>query len=70
LNRVIAFVNENGRSIRFSKLEASSLRIVGISDASFAGNIDCTSHLGYLVFLADANDNAIPIYSNPTMLEE
>ena len=61
-NRIIAYAKDNTVSIKFSKLELSSLRVIGVSDASFAGNHDSSSHLGYLVFIADANDNVIPIY--------
>jgi len=45
-----------------TKLELSSVRVIGSSDASFAGSHDSSSHFGYLVFIADANENLIPIY--------
>jgi len=61
-NRVIGFVKENAVAVRFPKLELSSLRVVGISDASFATNYDSSSQLGYIVLIADAKGRAIPIF--------
>jgi len=61
-NRVIGFVKDNAVTARFPKLELSSLRVIGISDASFATNYDSSSQLGYIVFIADAKGRAIPIF--------
>lgn len=51
---------EEPLSIRFPKLEKSSLKILGVSDASFANNRDLSSQLGYILFLSDTK-SVIPI---------
>ena len=42
-------------------LNEDGLHVLGISDASFASNLDSTSQLGYLCFLADNAGNVVPI---------
>lgn len=61
LNRTIRYARNNEVNINFPKLNLQSLRIIGYSDASFANNNDFTSQLGYIVFIADKHDNAIPL---------
>lgn len=62
VNKVIAFVKSKPLAISFPKLDKDTLQVVGISDASFSSNLDSTSQLGYLVFLADARGSASPIF--------
>lgn len=46
------------RGIKFVKLEINTLRIVVFTDASFANNADLTSQIGYVIVLADSNNDA------------
>lgn len=61
-NKLIEFARENDISISFPQLDLKSLRVIGFYDASFAGNKDFTSQLGYVVFISDKNNRAIPIF--------
>ena len=47
--------------LRFPKINVESMQVIGVSDASFATNRDATSHIGYILFIADAERNVIPI---------
>ena len=60
-NKVVKMAHEHRVTLRFPKLDLNTLRIIGISDASFANNRDLTSQLGYLFFLADKQDRVIPL---------
>ena len=60
-NKAVKAACENKITIRFPKLDMETLRIVGISDASFANNRDLTSQLGFIIFLSDTNDRVIPL---------
>ena len=53
-------MHDQALEIKIAKLELESLRVIGFSDASFASNADFTCQLGYIFFLADASNNAIP----------
>ena len=55
-NRMVKHVRMHRLLIQVPKLDISSLRIVGFSDASFASNSDLTSQLGYVCFLSDATE--------------
>ena len=59
--KLVRHVHENKIKVAIPKLEKDSLRVVGFSDASFAGNMDFTSQLGYICFLADESDAAVSI---------
>ena len=60
-NRLVKHVHENKNKVAIPRLDKDSLKVVGFSDASFAGNMDFTSQLGYICFLADEKDAAVPI---------
>lgn len=60
-NKVVKMDHEHQATLRFPKLDLDTLRIIWISDASFANNRDLTSQLGYLVFLADGNDRIVSL---------
>ncbi len=47
-----------GGGLTFVKLDVTSLRIVAFTDSSFANNKDLSSQIGYIIALADAQDNA------------
>jgi hypothetical protein len=44
-----------GLTLRYPKLDKSSLRLLAISDASLHNNEDLTSQLGYVILLADSS---------------
>lgn len=60
-NKLIKYAKQNELSLRFPKLDKNSLKIVGFSDASFAGNRDFSSQLGYLIFLSDDSGSVCPV---------
>ena len=60
-NNVVKMAHRDEVTLKFPQLDINTLRIIGISDASFANNKDLTSQLGFLVFLADGNDRVIPL---------
>lgn len=60
-NKLIRFAKTNDVSLRFIQLRPLALKIFGFSDASFAGNRDLTSQLGYVVFIGDSIDRVIPL---------
>ena len=61
LNSAIRYANNNVAHLKLPKLELSSVRIVGYSDASFANNHDLSSQLGRIARLIDDDDAAIRI---------
>ena len=62
VNRTVEYVQDTPACIRFPKLNEDGIHVFGILDASFASNLDSTSQLGYLCFLADNSGNVVPIY--------
>lgn len=62
VNRLIKYVKENNVTIKFPSLDDDTLKIIGFSDASFASNHDCTSHLGYIIFIGDSSDHVVPVH--------
>jgi len=61
LNKRLAWQSENAsRGLRFVPLNVNtdSLRLLVFTDASFANNTDCSSQIGYVIVLADNNDQA------------
>ena len=60
-NKLIKHAHETTIKIKARNLDRNSLKVVGFSDASFAGNADFTSQLGYICFLSDATGFAVPI---------
>lgn len=59
--KAVKMANDDNVKIRIPKLDRSTLRIVGYSDASFSNNRDLSSQLGYVVFLTDRTNTAVPI---------
>ncbi len=57
LNRCLSWQLE-GRGLTFVKLDMTTLRIVAFTDSSFANNKDLSSQIGYVIVLADAQNNA------------
>ena len=58
LNKSIKFANDNLTHMKFPKLDLSTIRIVGYSDAAFASNSDLSSQLGRIVLLIDGSGAA------------
>jgi hypothetical protein len=46
------------RHLIFCKLDVTSLHVIFYSDASFAGNLDLSSHIGGIILLKDKHGNA------------
>ena len=61
VNRTVRYVQETPACIRFPKHREDNLHVLGLSDASFASNLDSTSQLGYLCLLKDNARNVITI---------
>ena len=61
LNRAVKYAINNRTPLRIKKLDPESVRIVGFSDASFAGNRDLSSQLGYIILLVDKHNNCVPL---------
>ena len=61
LNKAVAFDVDNRVYLRIPKLEKSSLRAIGYSDASFVNNADLSTKLGHICFLGDDTGAVIPI---------
>jgi hypothetical protein len=61
LNRCLQW-QMKGSGLRFVKLDEKTLRIVTFTDASFANNKDHSSQIGYVIVLADADNNANVIH--------
>ena len=60
-NRVVSYAMDNPVTISFPQLDLDSVKVIGYSDASFANNRDLSSQLGYVVFMVDDQNHAIPI---------
>lgn len=58
LNHAVKHLPNQELGLVFRKLDLESLRVVGYSDASFAGNDDLSSQLGMIVLLMDSKNNA------------
>src|ERR1019366_496566 len=59
LNKRIQWqIDNSGRGLKYVQLDKNSLRLVTFTDSSFANNADYTSQIGYVVVLADKDDNA------------
>ena len=59
LNAAIRYALQPGTP-QISKLDSSSLHIIGYSDAAFANNHDLSSQLGRIILLTDKNKAADP----------
>ena len=59
LNKRLQWQIDNPRrGLKYVKLDKNSLRLIVFTDSSFANNKDYTSQIGYVIVLADKNDNA------------
>jgi Reverse transcriptase (RNA-dependent DNA polymerase) len=57
LNKVLAHAKSHKElQLSYPPLDKDSLRVVVHSDASFAGNRDMSTQIGYIVFLADSHN--------------
>ena len=61
LNAAVQDAHDNAASLRFQKLDLTTIRLVGFSDAAYANNHDLTSQLGRILFITDNNNKCIPI---------
>lgn len=68
LNKRIAWQKKNAaRGLRFVKLKMEGkLRVIGFTDASFANNGDSSSQIGFVIVLADEDDNANILHYSST----
>ena len=64
LNRAVNLSITHRYSLKFPKLHLKSLRVIGFSDSSFANNDDISSQLGYICFMGEETERAIPIVFN------
>ena len=63
LNSVVRHLHKTSEQrLMYPKLDKESLRLQTYSDASYSNNYDGTSQLGYIIFLADKDDNCHPLY--------
>ena len=59
LNKRTQWLIDNGsRGLTMVKLDLKTLKLLVITDASFANNKDLSSQIGYVIVLADGKDNA------------
>lgn len=61
MNKIVTFAKDLRRTLQFFELDLKSLKIVGFSDAAFAGNRDSTLQLGYIVFVGDSKNYVVPL---------
>jgi hypothetical protein len=67
LNKRLQWQIDNAdRGITFVPLDKESLKLVVFTDASFANNKDFTSQIGYIITLADKDNNANIIHWSST----
>ena len=64
LNKAVRYAVDNRIKLKISKLDMSSLKVIGFSDASLANNHDLSLQLGHIVFLGDENGDVVPISFN------
>ena len=64
LNKVVRYVKELNSTIRFPRMDASSIEISSYSDASFNNLPNGGSQGGHIVFLNDRHGNSCPISWN------
>lgn len=61
INKLITYTKENQTALCFFKLDPSQLKLIGSSDASFAGNRDFTSQVEYFIFGSDKSGVVVPM---------
>ena len=59
LNRAVHYAVTNRVPLAIPKLDHSSIRIVGFSDASFANILDLSTHFRYIILLVDKFNNSV-----------
>ena len=58
LNKRIQWqIDNSARGLKFVKLDKNTLRLIVFTDSSFANNRDFTSQIGYIITLADHDNN-------------
>lgn len=62
LNKATRYATENFVSLKIPKLDASTARVVGFADASFANNDDLSTQLGHICLLVDDSNRSVPIH--------
>ena len=59
LNKCLKWQQQNaGKGLKFVKLDIHTVRLVVFTDSSFANNRDQSSQIGYVIILADGQNNA------------
>ena len=62
-NSVVSHIlTTTDQELKFPKLDHSRLRLQVYSNASYVNNLDGSSQLGYIIFLADDNDKCQPLF--------
>ena len=61
LNKAVKCAVDNRIKLKIPKLNMSSLKVIGFSDASFANNHDLSSQFGHIIFLGDENGDVVPV---------
>ncbi|KAI0994317.1 hypothetical protein K3495_g13865 [Podosphaera aphanis] len=59
-------INNNNRGLKFVPLDINSLQLLVFTDASFAGNKDLSSQIGYVIVMTDKHKNANIIHWSST----
>ena len=69
LNSVVSHVlTTTDQALKFPKLDLRRLRLQVYSDASYGNNLERSSQLGHIIFLADDNDKCQPFFGLRTNL--
>jgi hypothetical protein len=58
LNKCLTWQKNNKQGLKFIKLDLNTLKVVAFTDSSFANNNDHSSQIGFVIVLADGNNNA------------
>ncbi|KAI1002480.1 hypothetical protein K3495_g5719 [Podosphaera aphanis] len=57
LNKCLAW-QMKGATLKYVQLDWNSTKIIAFTDSSFANNVDLSSQIGYVIVLADSENNA------------
>ena len=58
LNKCLTWQKNNKQGLKFIKLDLNTLKVVAFTDSSFANNSDHSSQIGFVIVLADGDNNA------------
>ena len=58
LNKCLTWQKNNKQGLKFIKLDLNTLKVVAFTDSSFANNDDYSSQIGFVIVLADGDNNA------------